>query len=66
MTFRFNKHEDIVEVLDAETNELITIADANDVSAICDEFNGVTNYRYIANQLGITIKEAIERYGHIQ
>ncbi len=41
------------------------LADANTVSANSVINKDVTNYRYIANQLGITINEAKKRYGHI-
>ena len=56
----FNK----VEIVDDETDEVITMADEDDVCVedVID-YSGITNYRYIANQLGITVVEAIDLYG---
>ena len=60
----------LVQVLDALTGRLITEADAGDVSAtvvnevlIDDKFRDVTNYRWIATQLDITVAEAKQLYG---
>ena len=66
----------LVQVLDALTGRLITKADTCDVSAtvvtddvileeitIDERFKDVTNYRWIANKLDITVAEAIELYG---
>jgi len=51
-----------LEIIDSETNEVITTAEAKDVIFNEDSFTGVTNLRYIANQLGITIAEAKKLY----
>ncbi len=65
MTYRFNKIGLFVEVVDTKTDKVIMLADANTVSANTVITKDVTNYRYLANKLGITIKEAKQRYGHI-
>ena len=51
-----------LEIIDGKTNEVITTAEAKDVIFNEDSFTGVTNLRYIANQLGITIAEAKKLY----
>tara|TARA_R110000765_G_scaffold195232_1_gene300805 strand:+ start:58 stop:252 length:195 start_codon:yes stop_codon:yes gene_type:complete len=56
----------IVQVLDALTGRLITKAEAEDVSAEVvyeDKYKDVTNYRWLANQLNITVQEAVAIYG---
>ena len=72
MTYPFKMiiKDGIVQVLDALTGRLITKADAGDVSAtvvnevlIDDRFRDVTNYRWIATQLDITVAEAKQLYG---
>ena len=72
MTYPFKMvvENGLVQVLDALTGRLITRADAGDVSAtvvqevlIDDKFRDVTNYRWIATQLDITVVEAIQLYG---
>lgn len=65
MTYRFNNIGLFVEVIDAKTDKVIMLADASTVSANTVISKDVTNYRYLANKLGITIKEAIKLYGHI-
>lgn len=54
-----------MEVIDTKTDKVIMLADANNVSANIVINKDVTNYRYLANKLGITIKEVIQLYGHI-
>ena len=69
--FKMVIKDGIVQVLDALTGRLITKADACDVSAtvveedivIDDRFIDVTNYRWIATQLNITVAEAKKLYG---
>ena len=68
--FKMVVKDGLVQVLDALTGRLITKADAEDVSAtvveevlIDDRFRDVTNYRWIATQLDITVAEAKKLYG---
>ena len=68
--FKMVVKDGLVQVLDALTGRLITEADARDVSAtvvnevlIDDRFRDVTNYRWIATQLDITVAEAKQLYG---
>ena len=73
MTYPFKMviKDGLVQVLDALTGRLITKADALDVSAtvveeeivIDNRFIDVTNYRWIATQLDITVAEAKQLYG---
>ena len=68
MTFPFKMVtiDGIVQVLDALTGRLITKAEAEDVSAEVvyeDKYKDVTNYRWLANQLNITVQEAVAIYG---
>ena len=68
MTYPFKMviKDGLVQVLDALTGRLITKADACDVSAKVftdDRFKDVTNYRWIATQLDITVEEAKKLYG---
>ena len=65
--FRMQIKDGVVRVLDALTGRQITEASADIVEASCDVENiykDVTNYRWIANQLDITIEEAMELYGY--
>ena len=71
--FKMVVKDGLVQVLDALTGRLITKADAEDVSAtvveevlIDDRFRDVTNYRWIASQLDITVAQAKELYGKEQ
>ena len=68
--FKMQTKDGLVQVLDALTGRLITKADACDVSAtvveevlIDDRFRDVTNYRWVATQLDITVAEAKQLYG---
>ena len=68
--FKMVVKDGLIQVLDALTGRLITEADACDVSAtvvnevlIDDKFRDVTNYRWIATQLDITVAEAKKLYG---
>ena len=68
--FKMVVEDGLVHVLDVLTGRLITVADAGGVSAtvvnevlIDDRFRDVTNYRWIATQLDITVAEAKELYG---
>ena len=73
MTYPFKMviKDGLVQVLDALTGRLITRADTRDVSAtvvndevvIDNRFIDVTNYRWIATQLNITVAEAKKLYG---
>ena len=71
--FKMVVKDGLVQMLDALTGRLITKADAEDVSAtvveevlIDDRFRDVTNYRWIASQLDITVAQAKELYGKEQ
>lgn len=62
--FKMVVKDGLVQVLDALTGRLITKADTSNVSAtVVEEFKDVTNYRWIANKLDITVAEAIKLYG---
>ena len=68
MTFPFKMiiKDGIVQVLDALTGRQITEASTDIVEASCDKleiYEDVTNYRWLANQLGLTISEVKEIYG---
>ena len=61
--FKMEVLNGVVQVFDAITGELITTAEATDVSAIVvDEYKDVTNYRYISRVFNITIEEAKQLY----
>ena len=62
--FKMQTKDGLVQVLDALTGRQITEAPTDVVGAFSDEvYEDVTNYRWIARQLDITVSEARELYG---
>ena len=62
--FKMQTKDGLVQVLDALTGRQITEAPTDVVGAFSDEvYEDVTNYRWIARQLDITVSEAKELYG---
>ena len=66
LSFKMIIKDGIVQVLDALTGRQITEASTDIVEVSCDKleiYEDVTNYRWLANQLGLTISEVKEIYG---
>jgi hypothetical protein len=64
--FKMQIQDGIVRVLDALTGRQITETSTDIVGvSVVDEqlYEDVTNYRWLANHLGITIPEAMKLYG---